>query len=333
LDLSSIGVALPVDDGLTAPDLLRLAVLAEREGYGTVVAGEVSGTEAFSLLGAVAGATSTVTLGTAVVGVGVRSLALTIMGFSTLAALAPHRIVAGLGVSSRTIIEDWHGRQYGPPLEQLRQFIPSFRRGLAGERLDVEEATLRCRGFKVADGSRPRIPIVIGALNPRMVELAGCVADGVILAWASDEELARRAREFRQAAADADRDAASLAVMATIFVHAGAQPDRAMSLMRRRMIGYSLSSGHRAAFDRLIPRLDEVRDLWITGERAKAEALIPEGAVANFAVIGTPADVVERLSRLAAMGIDVPIIYPIAEQPGADVGSTISAVADQARGG
>jgi alkanesulfonate monooxygenase SsuD/methylene tetrahydromethanopterin reductase-like flavin-dependent oxidoreductase (luciferase family) len=324
-----IGVSLPIDDGLSAPEILRLSVLAEHDGYGTVLVGEVGTTEAFALLGAIATSTNRITIGSAVVGVGIRPLALSVMGFSTLAALAPGRVLAGLGVSSRAIVEGWHGRTFGPPLQQLEEFVPALREGLNGRRLTIDGITARSHGFRLDTATKQQVPLLLGALNSGMLELAGRIADGVILAWAPVEELAGHVRAFRDAATRAGRDPDSLLVLAAVFTHSDEHQEEAHLAMRQRMLRYSLSPGHRARFARLIPDLQNAQDLWHAGDRMKATSLIPDSAVSSFAVIGHAGTIVERLRQFTEVGVDIPIMYPFVGSSAEDVGHTITRVAEE----
>ncbi len=105
-----LGVTLPVEEGLSGPQLLALAGAARESGYDTILAGEVSGPDVFGLLSAVSTVAGELRLGTGIVPTTTRSLPLLAMGFATLASFAPGRVLAGIGVSSRTVVEGWHGR-------------------------------------------------------------------------------------------------------------------------------------------------------------------------------------------------------------------------------
>ena len=91
-----MAITLPVEDGLTAADYVGLAQLAERSGYGAVLAGEVAGPEVFSLLGMIAARTSSIRIGSGIVECYARPPALTAMDFAPLASCAPRRVIAGL---------------------------------------------------------------------------------------------------------------------------------------------------------------------------------------------------------------------------------------------
>ena len=203
-----VGISIPVEEGLPIERLVELATTAERCGYDTVVAGEVAGPDVFGLLAAVAVATERVTIGTGVVPMATRPVGLLAMGFQTLASLAPDRVIAGVGVSSPTVIERWHGRAFAPPIAYVKEFLPALRQALDGEKLGLHGEHIRSTGFKTTLPQGARIPIVVGAMCPRMVGLSGELADGAFLTWCPPEEAAERVELVREGARRAGRDPA-----------------------------------------------------------------------------------------------------------------------------
>jgi probable F420-dependent oxidoreductase len=323
--MARIGVALPVDDGYAMPELVEMARAAEALGYGAVFCGEVRSTEAFALLGLVAASTSKVHLGTAVIGIGVRSVALTAMGFATLAAVAPGRVTAGVGVSSRDIVQGWHGREFFPPLAQVESFVPALRAALAGTSIDVDAAGVTSSGFRLTRAAVPQVPILVAALNPRMLELAARVADGVIIAWTSPDALAHDVKHFRSAAAAFGRDPDTLKVIATLFAYAGPDVEHARSNVRDRILRYCQSEGHRRRFALYVDDIDEAATAWRSGDRGRARELIPDAAVDAFAAIGDGQTVAKQIEEFLVAGVDLPLIYPVGKN---DEGGTLREIAN-----
>ena len=156
-----VAITLPVEDGLTAADYVGLAQLAERSGYDAVLAGEVAGPEVFSLLGMIAARTSSIRIGSGIVGCYARPPALTAMGFATLASCAPGRVIAGLGASSPINVEGWYGRSFGQPVATVREFIAVLRRALAGTRVSFAGQALRSDGFRATMPAPSPVPVVL----------------------------------------------------------------------------------------------------------------------------------------------------------------------------
>lgn len=235
-----VGVSIPVEERLPVGRLVELARAAERGGFDTVVCGEVQGPEAMALLGAIAVSTERVTLGTGVVPMATRGPVLTAMGFATLESLAPGRVFAGVGISSPLVIEGWHGRTFEPPIDYARRFLPALRRALDGERLES--------GYRLGLDLGHRVPIVLAAMRPRMIELAGELADGVFLTWCPPDEAEERLALARRGAERAGRDPDELLTIVSYFAYAGPEPDVQLERMRRYLVQYATVPTHRDSF-------------------------------------------------------------------------------------
>lgn len=204
-----VAVTLPVEDGLPALEYVELARLAERCGYDAVLAGEVSGPEVFGLLGLIAGATSTIGIGSGIVGCYARPPALTAIGFATLASAAPGRVIAGLGASSPVIVRDWFGGSFGRPLVAVEEFVAVLRQALSGARVSYQGQVVASEGFRATMAPpSPPVPVLLAAMNPAMLRLAGRIADGVFITWTPPGEVSGRLASVRDGEAAAGRLAA-----------------------------------------------------------------------------------------------------------------------------
>lgn len=307
-----LGVSIPVEERLTAIRLVQLAQAAERGGFETVVAGEVQGPEAMALLGAVAASTERITIGSGIVPMATRGPTLTAMGFATLASLAPGRVFAGIGVSSPLVVEQWHGRTFETPVPYVRRFIPELRRALDGERLDS--------GFKLTLELEQRVPIVLAAMRPRMIELAGELADGVFLTWCPPDEAEERVALARRGAERAGRDPDELLVIVSYFAYAGAETDASLERMRRYLVQYACVPTHRDSFRGTLVHLNEIGEAWARGDRKRALELVSDDEVRRISVVGSAEDVVCRAEEFHAAGIDLPIMVATAARVGDEIG-------------
>lgn len=300
--------------------LVELAQAAEECGFGAVVAGEVAGPDVFGLLGAVAASTRSVRIGTGVIAIGVRPPALAAMGFATLASLAPGRVFAGIGVSSPTVVAGWHGRAFGPPLAVVREFVPALRTALRGARLDVEGRHVRASGFRLTLPAQAEVPVVLAAMNPRMLRLAGEIADGVFLTWCPPDEVPAKLALVHEGAERAGRDPAELLVVASFLGYGGPRPEAALERLRRYLVAYATVPTHRASFAGSVERLADVERAWRRGDRREALRLVGDEAVHRLCAVGDGEVVAERARALAAAGVDLPVVLAVAAEPGDEEG-------------
>ena len=182
--MDALGVTFASFAALGLPAALDAAQAAEQLGYRSFWTAETTGPEAFATLGAAGAAAPTLDLGTGVVAMQLRTPMVVAMAGATLQALHPEReIVLGIGVSSPVVTERWHGVPYGErPLSMVREYVTLLRECLSGEAVsfagDHYAVDRFRRGVRLGE-RRPKI--VIGALGPGMLRLAGEVADGVLL--------------------------------------------------------------------------------------------------------------------------------------------------------
>jgi probable F420-dependent oxidoreductase len=310
-----VGVTLPVEDRLPVPGLVELAAAAEAAGYDTILAGEVSGADVFALLSAVACATERVRVGSGIVPMTTRSLPLVAMGFGALASIAPGRVVAGVGVSSRTVVEGWHSRPFPPALALVREWVPAFRRALAGERLDLAGEHVRVRGFRLELEPPGHVPVMLAAMNRRMLGLAGALGDAVLLTWCPPDEVPEQVERVRAGAAEAGRDPGEVEVAATFFGYGGDRAEAALERYRRFVLAYALQGTHRAGFEGSLAGLDRAEELWRAGDRRAALAQVDDEGVRRLCAVGADA-VAERVRALAEAGVDLPIVLPAGAERG-----------------
>lgn len=242
-----VGLILPMsdDEGAGTPSWASIRELARRaEGGGADsvwiydhlllrLAGQATGIhEAWTLLTAVAVATTRVEVGTIVLATSFRNPALLAKMATTLDEISGGRLVLGLGCG-------WHEPEYaafGYPFdhrvdrfeESLRIIAPLLREGA----VTFVGAHHRAEGCLILPrGPRDRIPILVGAKGPRMLRLAAELADAWNTAWFGmpDDRLLRRIADFRAACADVGRDPASveLTVGVTVKAEADEEWDRA----------------------------------------------------------------------------------------------------------
>jgi len=150
--------------------------------------GEASGYDAITLMAIIASHTERLHVGSAVVPVQTRTPVLLGQSAATLNHMAPDRVVLGIGLSSRVIVGDWHGLAFAPALQQIREAVQIIRMVAAGERVTFEGKFYRVKNFRLAapPPSKP-VRVVLAALGPEMLKLAGEIADGVVLNWIPPE--------------------------------------------------------------------------------------------------------------------------------------------------
>ncbi len=297
---------------MSARQLVDLAVLAEDCGVHTVLCGEVAGPEVMVLLGAFARATERVRLASGIVPTFTRTPTLTAMGFATLSSLAPGRVVAGVGASSPVVVGRWHGLDFEAPYTRTREFIEAMRVCLAGGKAEYQGTRVAVHDFRLAIDPEAVIPVWLGAINPRMLRLAGAVADGVFLTWCRPDEIPAKLAEVHAGAREAGRDPSEVEVVCSFWGYAGPRVEEATARLRRVVLSYATVPTHAAAFVEAFPSLEAATIAWNAGDRANALALVDDDVVHALCAVGEDGSATADLARqFHDAGVDLPVVLTI----------------------
>jgi probable F420-dependent oxidoreductase len=253
--------------------------------------------------------TRTATLGTAIVGVFSRGPAVIAMGAAAMGEAAPGRFALGVGSGSNVTVERWNGGHFDRPLTRVTEVVQAVRQALDGVPVHVEGRTLKVSGFRLGRAAPYRVPIYVAALQERMIRQAVRVADGVITNWLSAEDVRHVAAVVRDEARHVGKDASAFPILCRITV-CPTREARAREQFRRSVTAYLNVPVYRR-FQQWLGRGDALADMharWDAGDRRGALAAVPERALDELAVFGTPAECRERIARYVANGVTVPIL-------------------------
>jgi alkanesulfonate monooxygenase SsuD/methylene tetrahydromethanopterin reductase-like flavin-dependent oxidoreductase (luciferase family) len=154
---------------------IRLAVAAEELGYARFGSAEGWTHDAVVLLAQIAGVTSRIGLATAVLPVWSRTPAAIAMAAASLQRASDGRFALGLGASSPPLVEGLHGLTWQQPVNRMRTTLVAIRALLDGARVPLEREQVRA--LRLGAPPEQRVPILLAALAPASVRLAGELAD------------------------------------------------------------------------------------------------------------------------------------------------------------
>jgi probable F420-dependent oxidoreductase len=298
--VSGWGLTIPVI-GAPLPAHAELIRALPRFGYTDVWSAETAGTDAFTPLALASVWEPTMRLGTAIVPVFTRGPALIAMSAATMAAAAPGRFVLGLGASSPVIVGNWNGIGFDEPYKRSRDVLRVVKSALAGERVDGTFDTFTIKRFKLEQAPAVVPPVLLAALRPQMLQLAGREADGAILNWLASTDVGRCIDSIGNPDAD---------VVARIFVCPTDDATYARNL-GRMLISTYLTVPAYAAFHEWLGRgaaLAPMQAAWAAGDRAGAASAIPDEVVDELVLHGTPESCRARVQAYADAGVKTPVI-------------------------
>ena len=325
-----IGLSIASHSGLPSAAIGELAGAAERAGFGAVFVAEGHG-DALALCHPVAAATARVRVGTAIANAALRPPVLTAKTAAQLDQAASGRFILGLGVGN-AVMNARFGLSPFAPLRMVEEYVEVIRSVL--NRDTGYDGRLFRTGMVPLDSPpiRAGLPVWLGALGPRMLALAGRIADGVTLNLMTPAQAGQAAGIVRDAARAAGRDPASVEVACVIHSCLSDDPAVAAAAARAVVLRYVLHP----AVPRLFGELDGgadlggVRELVLAGDRAGAAGLVPQQVADGFVAHGSVDEVIARVTEYVAADVDLPIVFPM--PVGGDWGyeKTIAAMAGKA---
>lgn len=297
--MTALGVA--VDGRNPMPVLREQARIAEEAGAGSFwVSSHLFLRDPFTMAATVLAATARARAALMAVSPHVMHPVHMAMAAATLDELAPGRVVLCVGTGAPGDLAD-AGVAPRAPLRALTETIEVVRALLAGEPVTYRGELFQVNGRRLGTGRR-EVPVLLAAARPRTLELAGAIADGVLLSSASSVEFVRWSLDH------VDRGARGRAVRRVGLVYASVAEREADALGRfRRQLAITLRGQHHAtnlslagvSLDQEAVRRALAREDW-----SAAEALVSDEVVRRHTASGTPAQVRERLAAYRAAGLD-----------------------------
>lgn len=304
---SNLGVTFASFMNLGLDRAVTAATWAGELGYSSFWTAETTGPEAFVTLAAAGAANPDLDLGTGVIALQLRSPGVVAMAGATLQALHPEReILLGIGISSPVVTEQWHGAEYGDrPLAQVREYVTLLRECLSGESVTFAGDFYRVRKFRLGVRLGARRPkIVVAALNPAMLRLAGELADGVLLNYLPASHVPWSVEQVR-----AGGDATIYA-----YVHVGVcEREEGVELARRDLFSYAVVDSYARNFERagFADEVATIREHHAARDREGAVAAVSDRMVDAIDVMGDAAHVHATVQAYVDAGVQVPVVMPL----------------------
>ena len=316
--------------GLSSQDQLDIVLEAERLGYDSVWTAEAYGSDAATILGWLAGQTSTIRLGSAIFQMPGRSAAMTAMTAATLDQLSDGRFILGIGSSGPQVSEGWHGVRFAQQLARTRDYVAVIRMALERRRVEYAGETLELplpdgpgKALKLTIGPvQEQIPIFVAAIGPKNTQLAAEIADGIIPTLFSPEHVAVIGDEVRIGVdrAGHGKTVADVEIAPQVQVYVTDDRESARDRMRPFLALYigGMGSREKNFYNQLVQRYGyeaaarEIQDLYLEGKRDAAAAAIPDALIDAISLCGPKEHVRERIAAYRDAGVGTLGVTPVA---------------------
>jgi F420-dependent oxidoreductase-like protein len=290
---------------------------AEKAGFDSVWTAEAYGSDAITPLSWIAALTKKIRLGTAIMQMPARTPAATAMTAMTLDALSGGRFMLGIGPSGPQVVEGWHGVPYGKPLQRTREYIDIVRMILArevplehhGKEFDIPYTGPGASGLgkplKSILHGRKDMPIYTASISPKGIALSAEIADGVIPVWMNPDRWdiydGPVKEGFAKSGGRKSMDNFEVAPFVTCVM--GPDLEKCRMPVKGMMALYigGMGARNKNFYNDYAKRLgyeDEavkIQDLYLSGKKAEAMALVPDKLVDEVALVGNRERIADRL--------------------------------------
>ncbi len=314
-------VALYLQDAHDLREGLDYVRYAEEKGFEAVWQAESRLVrDAIVPMAAYAAVTERIQIGSGVINNWTRNIGLLAATFLTLDDLAPDRIICGIGAWWDPLAKNV-GVDRSKPLKAMRETVEVLRRLLAMERVTYHGQFHQVEGIEldVVHGRRePRnVPIYIGATGPKMMELTGEIADGVVLNYCVPPSYNDAALERLEAGAKAAGKTLEEIDRPQLVV-ASVDHDReaALDTSRELLTQYLAQQPHIARASGVSKEVvEEIQGIlgWPATheEIQKAKHFVPNELVQRITASGTPDEALAKVQEYIDHGCTAPILYPV----------------------
>ncbi len=312
-------VALYLQDSHDLRDGLDCVRYAESQGFDSVWQAESRLVrDAIVPMAAYAAVTDRIKIGSAVINNWTRNIGLLAATFLTLDDLSPNRIICGIGAWWDPLAKNV-GIYRRKPLTAMKETVTVLRRLLNMERVTFDGEFIHVSGIEldVVHGRRePRqVPIMIGATGDQMMELAGEIADGVVLNYCAPPEHNDHALELlEKGARKSGRKLEELERPQLIVCSVDLDHDRAIEDSKMLLCQYLAQQPHIAqasgVSEEVVTEIQSILGWPATKEQInKAKYLVPDELVLRITASGTPDEARTKVQEYIKRGTTCPILY------------------------
>jgi len=296
---------------------VELAKLAEKLGFSTAWVPDGGPAPPYSdaivTLSAIAASTNRIRLGSAIVNFYTRNPAWIASSFSALSDLASgskpasskQRMILGLGGGSPYNVSKFGIHKRSGMLADLREAVESIRELFEGKEVTVLTDHYAIEGVSLSK-LRKRIPIHIGAAGPKMLRLAGEIADGVILTDRVASDLERSIEPVILGIGTASRRRSDLQITNSVVISVDESRSKALNAARATcayLVAWTTDEKAQAlGFGVLVK--NKIASFINAGDEGSAGKLVDEKMIASLTVSGTVEDCIEKCREHLSHDID-----------------------------
>lgn len=265
---------------------------------------ETWGMENFSMLSLVSQKATKQQIGSSIINVYSRSPSSIAMGAATVDTISNGRLILGLGTSSPPIVEDFHGYKFQNPVLRMKEYVEIIKLILSGNKINYSGKIFNLKNFSLLiKPPRTKIPIYLGAVNQKLVELAWDIGDGVIFYLRPKSEMEKTIKVMQSKK--------KIDVACQFITSVSHDPELAITRCKKTLAFYVSVGKIYRDFLAKNGFKNETKNIFeeFKGSGFKSNhEFVTEKMIDSLTIAGDPETCVKQLEKFRETGVNLPII-------------------------
>jgi len=308
--------------------IIYYAIQAERGGFSNLwITDHFNDRNVYVSLTAAAIYTNKITFGPGVTNPYMVNPVFTAQAIATLNELAPRRVVLGMGAGDKTTLESV-GVEMQRPLTAIQEAVDIFRKITSGENVIYNGEVFKTAGAKFLFKPKGGIPVYVGAQGPKMLELAGKIADGVLINACHPKDVDYAVNCVKEGIRQTSKklDEVDIAAYPAFSVHEDIKKATKVALP---VVSFIVAGSPPQILERHgidVKKAEEIKEALKANDWGRAFSGVTPEMISAFSVCGTPDICIERIAELLKSGISQ---FVVGSPIGANVREAINLISEK----
>jgi len=304
-------IAYSLGSVLSVNEILECSEILSKYNPDSIWIPETWGMDGASMLTAVSRIVRNSKIGSSIINIYSRTPSLIAMSAATIDTLSNGRLILGLGTSSESIVQEWHGLKFIQPVQRMREYVEIIRLIISGNKVDYRGKLFQIKNFTLLiKPPRKKIPIYLAAINQKMVELTWDIADGVIFYLRPISELQDTIQKMQLKR--------KIDVSSQFITCMSEDEEKAIERAKKTLAFYiSVGKIYREflAKNGFAKEIHDIYDEYKKSGLSTNYKLVSNNLLDSLTICGTPEDCKKKLDKFIKTGVSLPIIQfnPIGE--------------------
>jgi len=265
---------------------------------------ETWGMECSSMLSTIAQIAKKPKIGSSIMNIYSRTPSLVAMNAVTIDTLSNGRLILGLGSSSQSIVEQWHGVEFTRPLQRMQEYVEIIRQIISGKKVTYDGKFFHLKNFRLLiKPTRTEIPIYLAAINQKMVELTWEIGDGVIFYLRPMTEMQKTIMKMQ--------NKRKIDVACQVITCISNDVEKAMARAKKTISFYvSVGKTYREVLAKngYEKETNAIFDEYGKSGLTDNYRFVSDSMVNSLALCGTPKELAKKIEQFTETGVDLPIL-------------------------